>query len=109
MKKTINVTINGRIYEEDVEPRLLLSHFLREKLGFLVPHTAFPIIFKSNFASLRRGESTKVRFILQHRHAFSLERRNVRCRLPRLTQRASRCPRDAWNIWQASHPQAVKS
>jgi aerobic carbon-monoxide dehydrogenase small subunit len=33
MKRTINVTINGRLYEEDVEPRLLLSHFLRENIG----------------------------------------------------------------------------
>ena len=33
MKQTIRVTINGRLYEEDVEPRLLLSHFLRETIG----------------------------------------------------------------------------
>ncbi len=30
MKQTIRVTINGRLYEEDVEPRVLLAHFLRE-------------------------------------------------------------------------------
>jgi aerobic-type carbon monoxide dehydrogenase small subunit (CoxS/CutS family) len=33
MKKTIRVTVNGRLYEEDVEPRILLSHFLRETIG----------------------------------------------------------------------------
>ena len=33
MKYSIRVTINGRLYEEDVEPRLLLSHFLRENIG----------------------------------------------------------------------------
>jgi aerobic carbon-monoxide dehydrogenase small subunit len=38
MKKTINVTINGRLYEEDVEPRLLLSHFLRENIGLTGTH-----------------------------------------------------------------------
>ena len=38
MKKTINVTINGRSYEEDVEPRLLLSHFLRENIGLTGTH-----------------------------------------------------------------------
>jgi aerobic carbon-monoxide dehydrogenase small subunit len=38
MKKTINVTINGRIYEEDVEPRLLLCHFLRESIGLTGTH-----------------------------------------------------------------------
>ena len=38
MKKTINVTINGQLYEEDVEPRLLLSHFLRENIGLTGTH-----------------------------------------------------------------------
>jgi len=38
MKQTINVTINGRLYEEDVEPRLLLSHFLRENIGLTGTH-----------------------------------------------------------------------
>src|SRR3990172_2059896 len=33
MKQTIRVTINGQLYEENVEPRLLLSHFLLENLG----------------------------------------------------------------------------
>jgi aerobic carbon-monoxide dehydrogenase small subunit len=38
MKQTIRVTINGRLYEEDVEPRILLAHFLREKIGFTGTH-----------------------------------------------------------------------
>ena len=38
MKQTIRVTINGRLYEEDVEPRLLLSHFLRENVGLTGTH-----------------------------------------------------------------------
>jgi carbon-monoxide dehydrogenase small subunit len=38
MKHTINVTINGHVYEEDVEPRLLLSHFLRENIGLTGTH-----------------------------------------------------------------------
>jgi aerobic-type carbon monoxide dehydrogenase small subunit (CoxS/CutS family) len=38
MKQTINVTINGRLYEEDVEPRLLLSHFIRENIGLTGTH-----------------------------------------------------------------------
>jgi carbon-monoxide dehydrogenase small subunit len=38
MKRTIQVTINGRLYEEDVEPRLLLAHFLREKIGLTGTH-----------------------------------------------------------------------
>jgi carbon-monoxide dehydrogenase small subunit len=38
MKKTIRVTVNGRLYEEDVEPRILLSHFLRENIGLTGTH-----------------------------------------------------------------------
>jgi aerobic carbon-monoxide dehydrogenase small subunit len=38
MKQTIRVTINGRSYEEDVEPRLLLAHFIREKIGLTGTH-----------------------------------------------------------------------
>jgi carbon-monoxide dehydrogenase small subunit len=38
MKQTIRVTVNGRLYEEEVEPRQLLVHFLREKLGFTGAH-----------------------------------------------------------------------
>jgi carbon-monoxide dehydrogenase small subunit len=38
MKQTIHVTINGRVYEEDVEPRQLLVHFLRENIGLTGAH-----------------------------------------------------------------------
>jgi len=38
MKQTIRVTINGRLYEEDIEPRLLLSHFIRETIGLTGTH-----------------------------------------------------------------------
>jgi carbon-monoxide dehydrogenase small subunit len=38
MKVTIRVTINGRLYVEDVEPRILLSHFLREDIGLTGTH-----------------------------------------------------------------------
>ncbi len=38
MKRTIRVTINGRLYEEDVEPRVLLAHFLRENIGLTGTH-----------------------------------------------------------------------
>jgi carbon-monoxide dehydrogenase small subunit len=38
MKQTVNVTINGRLYEEDVEPRQLLVHFLREAIGLTGAH-----------------------------------------------------------------------
>ena len=38
MKQTIGITINGRLYEEDVEPRILLCHFLRENIGLTGTH-----------------------------------------------------------------------
>ncbi len=38
MKQTIHVTVNGHLYEEEVEPRILLSHFLRETIGLTGTH-----------------------------------------------------------------------
>ncbi len=38
MKQTIRVTVNGRAYQEEVEPRVLLAHFLRENLGLTGTH-----------------------------------------------------------------------
>jgi aerobic carbon-monoxide dehydrogenase small subunit len=38
MKKTISLTVNGKRGSYDVEPRLLLIHFLREHLGLTGPH-----------------------------------------------------------------------
>jgi len=34
----VSVTVNGKTYESDVEPRLLLVHFLRETLGLTGTH-----------------------------------------------------------------------
>jgi carbon-monoxide dehydrogenase small subunit len=34
----VSVTVNGKTYEGDVEPRLLLVHFLRENLGLTGTH-----------------------------------------------------------------------
>lgn len=38
MKRTVQVTVNGRLYEEEVEPRQLLSYFLRETIGLTGTH-----------------------------------------------------------------------
>ncbi len=38
MIETINVNINGTTYSNDVEPRLLLIHYLREVVGLTGPH-----------------------------------------------------------------------
>jgi len=37
-KQIVNVTINGLAYEREVEPRLLLSDFLRHELGLTGTH-----------------------------------------------------------------------
>src|SRR6516165_5009531 len=38
MKRTIKVTVNGESHEDEVEPRLLLVHYLRETLGLTGTH-----------------------------------------------------------------------
>ena len=38
MKRQINLTINGKVYSHEVEPRLLLIHYLRDVLGLTGPH-----------------------------------------------------------------------
>ena len=38
MKHPISVKINGKQYTHDVEPRLLLIHYLREVVGLTGPH-----------------------------------------------------------------------
>ena len=38
MKKPISLTVNGKRVTHEVEPRLLLIHFLRETLGLTGPH-----------------------------------------------------------------------
>jgi carbon-monoxide dehydrogenase small subunit len=38
MNRTINVTVNGTRYSHEVEPRLLLIHYLREVVGLTGSH-----------------------------------------------------------------------
>jgi len=38
MRHTIRVRVNGRVYEEAVDPRLLLFQLLRENLGLTGTH-----------------------------------------------------------------------
>src|SRR5256885_3765885 len=38
MKQTIRVNVNGAAREDEVEPRLLLVHYLREQLGLTGTH-----------------------------------------------------------------------
>jgi len=38
MKKTISIVVNGKTYTNEVEPRLLLVHYLRDALGLTGTH-----------------------------------------------------------------------
>ena len=38
MKQKLTLTINGKSYSDEVEPRLLLIHYLREVAGLTGPH-----------------------------------------------------------------------
>src|SRR5947208_10772400 len=38
MKKTINVTVNGVSHQSEVEPRMLLVHYLRDALSLTGTH-----------------------------------------------------------------------
>lgn len=38
MTETVNIVINGTSYSHEVEPRMLLVHFLREVAGLTGPH-----------------------------------------------------------------------
>ena len=38
MSQRISVTVNGRVYVRDVEPRMLLAYFLREECGLTGTH-----------------------------------------------------------------------
>jgi carbon-monoxide dehydrogenase small subunit len=38
MKQNVKITINGKLYEQDVEPRLLLIHFIRDIAGLTGSH-----------------------------------------------------------------------
>jgi aerobic carbon-monoxide dehydrogenase small subunit len=38
MRVPVSVTVNGRSYQREVEPRLLLVHFLRDELGLTGTH-----------------------------------------------------------------------
>ena len=38
MQQRISLTINGKPYRDEVEPRLLLIHYLREVVGLTGPH-----------------------------------------------------------------------
>ena len=58
-KLSVAVTVNGTDYERDVEPRLLLSDFLRENLGLTGTHVGCEHGVCGTCTVLIDGESTR--------------------------------------------------
>ena len=59
MLETVRVTVNGRAHEQEVEPRLLLVHFLREELGLTGTHVGCDTSNCGACTVLVDGESVK--------------------------------------------------
>jgi carbon-monoxide dehydrogenase small subunit len=59
MLETVRVTVNGRAYEQEVEPRLLLVHFLRDELGLTGTHVGCDTSNCGACTVLLDGESVK--------------------------------------------------
>ena len=55
----INVTVNGRVRESEVEPRLLLVHYLREVLGLTGTHIGCETSLCGACTVLLNGQAVK--------------------------------------------------
>ena len=55
----INVTVNGRVRENEVEPRLLLVHYLREVLGLTGTHVGCETSLCGACTVLLNGQAVK--------------------------------------------------
>ncbi len=59
MKREINVTVNGQLYHSEVEPRMLLVHYLRESLDLTGTHIGCDTSQCGACTVLLDGESVK--------------------------------------------------
>jgi carbon-monoxide dehydrogenase small subunit len=59
MKRTISLTINGKTHTDEVEPRLLLIHYLREVAGLTGPHIGCETSICGACTVLMGGRSVK--------------------------------------------------
>jgi carbon-monoxide dehydrogenase small subunit len=73
MKERITVTVNGASYEREVEPRMLLVHFLRDILGFTGPKIGCETSLCGACTVIMDGQSVKscTQFAVQA-HASSI-------------------------------------
>jgi carbon-monoxide dehydrogenase small subunit len=59
MKKTVSITVNGTTHQSDVEPRLLLVHYLRDVLGLTGTHIGCETSICGACTVLVDGQSVK--------------------------------------------------
>ncbi|MCS7193079.1 MAG: 2Fe-2S iron-sulfur cluster-binding protein, partial [Armatimonadetes bacterium] len=59
MAMRINLTVNGRQYSSDVEPRMLLVHYLRDVLGLTGTHIGCETGVCGACTVLLNGEAVK--------------------------------------------------
>jgi len=59
VKKTVNVTVNGQRYTHEVEPRLLLVHFLRDVLSLTGTHVGCETSLCGACTVILDGEAVK--------------------------------------------------
>src|SRR5487761_2196344 len=55
----MSVTVNGKVHDREVEPRLLLAHFLREELGLTGTHIGCDTTQCGACTVLLNGQSAK--------------------------------------------------
>ena len=59
MKKSINITVNGVSRQDDVEPRLLLVHYIRDVLGLTGTHVGCETSICGACTVILDGQSAK--------------------------------------------------
>ena len=59
MKKTISMEVNGKTYTNEVEPRLLLVHYLRDVLGLTGTHVGCETSLCGACTILLNGQAVK--------------------------------------------------
>ena len=107
MKRKISLTINGKPYADEVEPRLLLIHYLREVVGLTGPHIGCETSICGACTVMLDGKAVKIctMFAVQAdgREVLTIEglarRRQARSRAGGLLERA----RPAVRLLHARH------
>ncbi|MBI3951525.1 MAG: (2Fe-2S)-binding protein [Acidobacteria bacterium] len=59
MKQTVNITVNGVAYQHEVEPRLLLVHYIRDVVGLTGTHIGCETSICGACTVLLNGQAVK--------------------------------------------------